>query len=62
MPNITKRRVFKIGASYAITLPKPWIEWANRKIKEKFGKKIEDVELEIETSDEVVIRLPKAEE
>jgi len=59
MPNITKRKIFKIGASYAITLPKSWVEWAKREL-EKRGMDLNSIELEIESDNIVVIRLPEA--
>jgi len=58
LPNITKRKLFRIGASYAITLPKSWIEWAKREL-EKSGKDIDDMELEIESDEVIIIRIPK---
>ena len=58
MPNLVRRKLFKIGSSYAITLPKPWVEWAKREM-EKLGEDLEKIELEIESDEIIKIRLPK---
>ena len=56
MPNIEKRKLIKLGNSYAVTLPRSWLNWVETLLKDK---SLDDLVLEIESDKEVVIRLPE---
>jgi len=56
MSHIERRKLIKVGNSQAVTLPKSWIEWANR----EFG---DDFDLEILSNGVIEIKpVPKEEE
>jgi len=37
LPHIEKRKLIKVGNSMAVTLPKPWLEWAKNKYGDEFS-------------------------
>ena len=56
MAELVKKKLFKIGASYAIIVPMGWLRW----IEKKTNKKPDELVLEMEVGKtEIIIRVPE---
>ena len=56
MPSVVHRRVFKLGGSYVIALPKSWVRWAKEKLNS------DNITVRMEYDEDIVISLVQEEE
>jgi len=40
VPHVEKRKLIKVGNSYAVTLPKAWLDWVEREYGDGFDLEI----------------------
>ena len=65
MAELVKKKPFKIGASYAITLPMAWLRWIEKNVNLKpeelvFELEVKENEIRVRIAEEVLKRGERA--